>query len=275
MVRSSVKMCVFPCRLSTLGVAQIMKILRYTPLLIYIILVASFLVVSINIFIDYMNIPFAWRDTLLVLQDTLYNLWDRFSFALVSIVILINYKNLSKMNIDKNFLILYVTSGIVFGAEYFWTTGWIGFLCAGLIIYMLIRKKFNFEQRATLDSAKMVIILFAAFFLNWLYKITFIGKPAIGQYVMFYLLGLPFWVTEEVIIRGMLWMNLEALGWRPFQIVLVQSLIFWIFHIQYVLSNPFLFWLQTPFVSIFLGILVWKYKSITPSVIAHILFNLR
>jgi hypothetical protein len=140
---------------------------------------------------------------------------------------------------------------------------------------MLIKNKFTFEQRTTPNSAKIVIILLAAFFLNWWYKITFLGKPAIGQYAMVYLSGLPFWVMEEAINRGMLWMSLDALGWRPFRIVLVQAFVFWILHIQYVLSDPFLFWVLTPLGSVFFGVLVWKYKSISPSSLAHILFNLR
>jgi len=179
------------------------------------------------------------------------------------------------MNIDKNFLILYVTSGIVFGAKNFWPAGWLVLVCVGLIVYMLIKNQFDFAQRATPNSAKVVTILLAAFFLNWWYKITFIGKPAIGQYVMFYLSGMPFWVMEEALIRGMLWMMLESFGWRPFRIVLVQAFVFWILHIQYVVSNPFLFWILTPAGSVFYGVFVWRYKSITPSAIAHILFNLR
>jgi Type II CAAX prenyl endopeptidase Rce1-like len=179
------------------------------------------------------------------------------------------------MNIDKDFLVIYATSGVLFGAKYFWPTGWLGLVCAGLIVYMLIKNKFYFEHRAVPNSAKIMIILLAAFFLNWWYKITFLGKPAIDQYVMFYLSGLPFWVMEEAIFRGMLWMSLEALGWRPFRIVLVQAFVFSILHIQYVLSNPFLFWVLNPLLSVFDGVLVWKYKSITPSTIAHILFNLR
>lgn len=252
-----------------------MKIAKYTSLLIYTLLAAGSLAIFLNIFIDYLPISLAWRDTLPAIQDTLVYLWDRFSFVLVSVVILANRNNPSKMNIDQNYLMLYVASGIVFGAKYFWPTGWLGLVCVGLIAYMLIKNKFDFAQRATPDSAKMTLILFAAFFLNWWYKITFMGRPAIGQYVMFYISGLPFWVMEEALIRGMLWMTLEAFGWRPFRIVLVQAFIFWILHIQYVLSNPYLFWVLTPLGSIFYGVLVWKYKSITPSAIAHILFNLR
>lgn len=82
-------------------------------------------------------------------------------------------------------------------------------------------------------------------------------------------------LVEEVIFRGLLWMYLEELGIPGIAIVIIQTLLFWGSHIYYMFSNPILFWFELPIASFLLGIIVWKYKSLTPSSVGHILFNLR
>jgi hypothetical protein len=250
-----------------------MKILKYTSFLIYAILAAKLIVDVLGI-INYVTAPF-WIDILRLIENTLNYLWERYSFVLASVMIFVNYGNLSKLNIDKSFLVLYAISGIIFSVYYFWPVGWLGLLFAGLIIYLLLKNKFNLEQRAHRNPAMIIAILVIVFCCYWLFKIIIVGTPAIDRYIVVFLTGSPFAVIEEVIFRGMLWMDLEASGWRHFRIVLVQALLFWILHIKYMLSDPFLFWVQLPIVGVFLGILVWRYKSISPSTVAHILLNLR
>jgi len=252
-----------------------MKILKYTSFLIFTLLTVK-LVVGVLTTINFVTTSLLWIDTLGLIKNTVYYLWERFSFVLTSVVIIANHNNLDRLNIDKSFLVLYAIAGIMFGRYYFWPVGWLAFLFVGLIIYMLLKNKFNnHEKQIRPNHAKIVIILIVAFCIYWLYVIRFIGIPAIDQYIALFLMRSPFWVIEEVIIRGLLWMELEAFGWRHLRIVLVQALLFWILHIQYMLSDPFLFWLQIPILGVFLGILVWRYKSISLSSAAHILFNLR
>ncbi|NOT06500.1 MAG: CPBP family intramembrane metalloprotease [Anaerolineales bacterium] len=59
----------------------------------------------------------------------------------------------------------------------------------------------------------------------------------------------------------------------PIKIVILQAILFWISHV-YAFNNLTFFWITTPMVSIFLGIIVWRSKSITPSTIAHLLINM-
>jgi len=42
----------------------------------------------------------------------------------------------------------------------------------------------------------------------------------------------------------------------------------------YAFNNLAFFWINAPMISILLGIIVWRSKSITPSAIAHILINM-
>jgi|CXWJ01.1.fsa_nt_gi hypothetical protein len=258
----------------TIGTIITMKILNYTSLLVFALLMVK-LIVDVLTTINDVTVSFLWIDNLELIKTTVYYLWQRFSFVLISAIILINSSNLNKLHIDKNFLVLYAVTGIIYGIYYFWPTGWLGFLFVGLIAYRLLKNKFNLEHRARPNPAMITVILVIAFCSNWLYKIMFVGTPAIDKYIAFFLEGLPFWVIEEVVFRGMLWASLEAFGWSHFRIMLAQALLFWILHIQYLLLDPLLFWLQLPILAVFLGILVLKYKSIYQSSVAHILFNLR
>ena len=251
-----------------------MRILKYTSFVIYTILAVK-LIIEVLTFINQATAYFAWVDTLGLINNSLNYLWERFSFVLTSVVIFVNYDNLEKLNIDKSFLVLYAFVGVLFGVYYFLPVGWLGLLFAGWIIYMLLKNKFNLEQRVHPSPVIIIAILVIVFCWYWLYRIMFIGNPVINQYVVLFLMGSPFWVIEEVIFRGLLWMDLEALGWHHLRIVIVQALLFWILHMKYVLSDPVLFWLQLPLSGVFYGFLVWRYKSISPSSIAHILFNLR
>jgi membrane protease YdiL (CAAX protease family) len=214
----------------------------------------------------------SWMDPLMSMQNITYYIWERYSFVIAGVAICINLDNLKKINIDRFFLVLFAANGIIFCRYYFWPAGWMGLLIFGYIAYMLLKNKFENDTRP--GFYRIIIILFIAFFLYWLYTITFIGKPLIDAYINFVFLTLPGLLVEEVIFRGLFWMCLEELGWPSLAIVFAQALLFWVFHIYYMFSDPILFWLALP-IGIILGTLVLKYKSITPGSIAHILFNLR
>lgn len=251
-----------------------MKISKYAGLLVFALLMVKLLVEVITVISD-VTASSLWADNLNLIYIPIYYFWQRFSFVLISVIILANPSNLNKLNIDKNFLVLYSAAGTIYSIYYFWPTGWLGFLFVGLIVYRLLKNKFDLEQHAHPNSAMITAILVIVFCFYWLYRIMFVGTPVIDRYIAFFLEGSPFWVIEEVVFRGMLWASLEAFGWSRFRIVIAQALLFWISHIHYVLSDPVLFWLRIPILAVFLGILVWKYKSIYQSSIAHILFNLR
>jgi membrane protease YdiL (CAAX protease family) len=85
--------------------------------------------------------------------------------------------------------------------------------------------------------------------------------------------GLPGIVVEEIMFRGMLWMLLKNLNFSEIKIVILQAILFWISHV-YAFNNLAFFWINAPMISILLGVIVWRSKSITPSTIAHILINM-
>jgi membrane protease YdiL (CAAX protease family) len=81
-------------------------------------------------------------------------------------------------------------------------------------------------------------------------------------------------VFEELIFRGALWAFLRDLGLKEHIVFFLQAFLFWISHHNYGLrDNPYLFWIAIPLAAILLGFIVWRSKSLTPSTIAHFLFN--
>jgi len=66
----------------------------------------------------------------------------------------------------------------------------------------------------------------------------------------------------------------KDLKWGDTRIFLFTSFLFWISHINYLLDNPFNFWIFIPAVSLLLGYIVLRSKSITPSILAHVFINL-
>jgi membrane protease YdiL (CAAX protease family) len=79
-------------------------------------------------------------------------------------------------------------------------------------------------------------------------------------------------VFEEVLYRGTLWMLLKELKLSDLQIIVVQTLAFWFSHYHYI-GEPIKFWVYLPWVSLLLGVLVWRSKSISPSILVHFLYN--
>ena len=87
-----------------------------------------------------------------------------------------------------------------------------------------------------------------------------------------YIAGLPIVIFEEVIYRGMLWMLLTNLNVKSHYIFIIQVILFWLSHINY-LFQPLAFWFYMPFLGIMLGLMVWRSKTITSSIVGHFLYN--
>ena len=82
-----------------------------------------------------------------------------------------------------------------------------------------------------------------------------------------------FVAVEEIVFRGMLWLFLKGLNWSELKIIIFQAILFWLSHAYSTTIDPTFFWIIAPIAGVFLGIIVWRSKSITPSTIAHVLIN--
>jgi membrane protease YdiL (CAAX protease family) len=131
---------------------------------------------------------------------------------------------------------------------------WNGF--AIIFGFVFVAFVITFDPRIGFDSVKSIsIMLLASSFLKNLYI-------EMGSSV----------IIEEPIFRGFLWGTLRKLSWPESIIFLLQAFLFWISHIYY-LRHPFTFWIAAPILSLLLGYLALKTKSIIPPMITHVIYN--
>jgi membrane protease YdiL (CAAX protease family) len=76
-------------------------------------------------------------------------------------------------------------------------------------------------------------------------------------------------IAEEPLFRGFLWGYLRRLGWKDGWILVFQMGLFWVAHIYYFSRAPISFWLIIPSGGLILGLLAWKSRSISTSMVAH------
>ena len=79
-------------------------------------------------------------------------------------------------------------------------------------------------------------------------------------------------VMEEPLFRGFLWGGFRQLGLSDGVVCVLQAGLFWLGHIYYY-NTGINFWVVIPIASIVLGLVVWKTKSITNSMITHACMN--
>ena len=79
-------------------------------------------------------------------------------------------------------------------------------------------------------------------------------------------------ISEEPLFRGFIWGYLKNKGIKDPWICVIQALLFWAGHIYYI-GTGINFWIVHPLFAIFIGLLVWKTRSITHTMIFHSCVN--
>lgn len=85
--------------------------------------------------------------------------------------------------------------------------------------------------------------------------------------------ALPRIVAEEAMYRGISWMVLKRLGVRDVLAFSIQGLLFWLSHVNY-WNQPVMFWFWLPWTAIWLGLIVWRSRSLATSSFTHWVLNL-
>lgn len=80
-------------------------------------------------------------------------------------------------------------------------------------------------------------------------------------------------VSEEPVFRGFLWGYLRKLGWNDIWILFFQAALFTFAHIYALRVFPISFWIIVPVISLVLGLIVWRSRTITSSMAAHGMIN--
>lgn len=203
------------------------------------------------------------------------------AYILTVAIVLLNRHRLASLNVDRPFVIALIIGGFLY---LFYLTPDIGIpvaITAAFVFWTYQNNHFLLKNTIEYPSGTILLVLFSVL-LALLPIVLFnptVTKPVTPQLILATLAStfraqLALIVFEEVIFRGALWAYLRHLGLRDLTIFLIQAFLFWIAHSKYMfLANPYSFWVAVPLVSLLLGFIVWRSKSLAPSTIAHFLFN--
>lgn len=214
-----------------------------------------------------------WVQAVITIHSVLSYAYIHLSMLIVAIVILINRRGKRELNIDWPFLVLFLWGALAFCRDYLWPVGW---LTALLAVYILLAPNKDGDRFVTIEPSAIgaSVVILIAFFSCLILLRTSLDFKTIRTAIYWTLIGFPpAAMIEEVTFRGLLWMWLRSHGWPDVRIVVLQAILFWLAHTKYLLAEPIAFWVIVPVLSVFLGIIVWKTRSITPSTIAHVCIN--
>jgi len=205
-------------------------------------------------------------------------------YIIIGSLIWIKRNDLENFHIDKSSIIIFILSGTIFRIGSSLKQSLIICLMGLLILYILIKGKFQLKPRNSNANLWIIRSLYIGFFmpiiLVTLSKL-FISKTStldtwpgllVGFTIFIYELS-HVAVQEELIFRGFIWGYLKNYGLGDKKILIIQAIIFWITHLNYI-NKPYTFWVVVPIMSLVLGLIAWRSRSITYSAITHSMFNM-
>jgi membrane protease YdiL (CAAX protease family) len=196
-------------------------------------------------------------------------------YVLISIVIWVNRDSLQDMHIDKTFMNIFIVAGLWLSLYSFRNAfGIIPFIATLITIRFFKGQNFRFGQMNK-DYRFLLLIILLVLIPFTPYLILSIARQLPMKLDFDTVLNnanLPALVYEEVLFRGILWMLLRNINLSERKTFYIQAILFSVSHTNY-LSSPVTFWLVGPMLSLLLGVIVWRLKSLTPSIVVHFLYN--
>lgn len=209
-------------------------------------------------------------------------------YLIISTLIWKNGEELYSFHIDKFFIFIFFLFGSLFrfrGIDNFLTLLFEFLLFLFILIFSVafIKRKIQIKSFSVINKWNLLAI-FSGFLLAFLIillnpliqydntkRFSILLFTGIFLKNLFIEIGLSA-IIEEPIYRGFLWGTLLKRNWPEFKILFFQAFLFWISHISY-LNQPFTFWITAPSISLLLGYLTMKSKSIIPPLITHVIYN--
>jgi membrane protease YdiL (CAAX protease family) len=194
------------------------------------------------------------------------------TYILISIVLWLNEESLINFNVDEQFVILLIFSGVILSIFYLPRT--LGFF-TGLATYrtfiLFKRRRFKFStlNKNYIQLVAIIVIALLPFLVLSSLRLFSNGfHESQNLLSILYQSGLPQSMIEEVMFRGALWMLLGKLNQSPWKIIIIQAILFLIVHLDFT-TAPHLNLIWTLWMGVWLGIIVWRSKSLAPSTLTH------
>jgi len=203
-------------------------------------------------------------------------------YILIAAIIWLNRHKLPLLNIDRPFIFFLIIGGLFY---MFHITPDIGIFVgvATVFIFWAYKNNHLVLKNETKYPPEIIPLILTSVLLVLLPDLLFnpAFKNSINFQSVFAILASTFQTEliliafEEVIFRGVLWEYLCGLGVKERNVFFIQAFLFWIAHNRFILvgHSYFYFWVTTPLISLLLGLIAWRSKSLTPSTTTHFLLN--
>jgi membrane protease YdiL (CAAX protease family) len=208
---------------------------------------------------------------------------DIFSIVLLSLFIYIEKDRLDMFNIVGIDIRLFIVSNILFRIFLFSSLYFVYLLCGSFILWVYIKWIKQKQQEKPAKEGWIFLSIFLGIgvpILSWQVSRHVFGTvghvhyPGLFATIIYFLQILASTaMIEEFIVRGLLWGICRKMNLQDNVILFIQGLIFWIGHIHYLPEDGYTFWFVLPIMSLVFGLVVMKYRSITPAIIIHTLYN--
>ncbi|HCR71631.1 MAG TPA: hypothetical protein DIW23_09320 [Anaerolineae bacterium] len=226
-----------------------------------------------------------WADYLTIINSEinnikLFNFWGDTLFAilllakypLIALIFKLNQNSLSEMLIDRLYIFLLLLAGII--GVYFLPYNIFFIIAFVYTLFLAFSTKQTFSNRQPLSYLD-IILLFIFLFLH-----VYIAHDNMGRLSSFNFIEhlfveiIPPSVFEEAIFRGIIFFCLFELRISNKKILIIQTIIFWLAHINFAIEAPLFFLIEIPIIGFILGYVALKSKSVSVSSVVHILINI-
>ncbi len=214
-----------------------------------------------------------WVQPLVFAHRALQYIYGYAGLLVIAVVLLIRRRDLSGLNIDAAFPFIFIWATFAFSLG---NPGPVGWAAAILAVFLLLSLRKDDQRPGKMQPVTLWALFgIAVAFCVCLILVRRILDPGMIRSAIHWMLidFPPNAVVEEVVFRGLLWMSLRSRGWSDGPILGLQATLFWLAHIQYLFTDPVGFWVIVPILSLALGIITWRTRSLTASTVAHLCMN--
>ena len=208
--------------------------------------------------------------------------YNSVAYILTASIVWLNRHRLAALNIDRPFMVVLILGGIFYVLHP--TPNNVGVLVgivAGLILWAYFNNHFVFKSPVPYPKGTGWLILLTVplalipvLFIHSILKTPLSFEIFLETFIGGLMSYLALNVFEEVVFRGALWAYLRGLGVNERTAFYLQAFLFWIAHHWALLTKSwYSFFVVIPCITILLGLLAWRSKSLAPSTAAHFLFN--
>lgn len=198
-----------------------------------------------------------------------YGLLILLTCPLLSFAITINIDQMPYIGLDQYYLLIFIFGGIL--QLYYFPYTFLAAISLAIILPLLFKDYLNLKA---INKTYWVFILFFTVVFSIGFVLYANNEVSLDRNLIKFIFEIiPISIYEEAIFRWLLTGILITFGIRNQVAFVIQGILFWLVHINYLPISPIAFWIILPIVSFILSYIVYRTKSIALSAVVHIIIN--